>query len=137
MSGPAKTFQPRLCRGLIAQESGFDSRRMTSVQAVVTALRALSTRWATKENSELLMRVYGEEEHKEALTRVVLASYHSGYSRVWSALNRYEYSWRDRPGLREARKYVGRVISYCEHFAEPEPVVKAEEIPELYHENET
>ena len=39
MSGPAKTFQPRLCRGLIAQESGFDSRRMTSVQAVVTALR--------------------------------------------------------------------------------------------------
>ncbi len=132
-----KHFNPAFVAALIAQESGFDSRRMTSVQAVVTALEALSTRWATKENSELLMRVYGEEEHKEALTRVVLASYHSGYSRVWSALNRYEYSWATAPDLGEARKYVGRVISYCEHFAEPEPVVKAEEIPELYHENET
>jgi hypothetical protein len=108
-----------------------------SIRGGLAYLEILSARWTTKENRQRILKVYGEEDYNEALTRLVLASYNSGYARVWSALSRFEYSWPTAPELTEARKYVGRVFSYCEHFSEPEPVVKAEEIPELYHENET
>ncbi len=51
-----------------------------------------------------------------ARTRLILASYNSGYTRVLTAIHRYGAAWLTAPELKEARKYVNRVFSFCDAF---------------------
>jgi hypothetical protein len=48
---------------------------------------------------------------------IVLASYHSGPYRVKNALRTLGEKWAYDPELTEARKYVGKVKSYCYHYS--------------------
>jgi hypothetical protein len=70
----------------------------------------------------------GMDDAEVARTRLILASYNSGYTRVLSALHRYGSAWLTAPELKEARKYVNRIFSYCDAFQQTQ---------EESHENET
>lgn len=59
---------------------------------------------------------YTEADVEVARTRLVLASYNSGYSRVAQAINRHGAAWLTAPELREARRYVNRIFSFCDAF---------------------
>jgi hypothetical protein len=89
-----------------------------SVQGGVTYAHRLVERWRTPENQRLLRAVFSDVEGAEG--RLVLASYHSGYSRVKDALNERGRDWLSAPELTEARWYVNRIVSYCDHFSESE-----------------
>ncbi|MCC7441927.1 MAG: transglycosylase SLT domain-containing protein [Bdellovibrionales bacterium] len=78
--------------------------------------RILAERWSTPASLAYLRATFRDPETEH--TRLVLASYHSGYSRVHSALRRRGEGWLRSPSLKEARKYVNRISSYCHHFAE-------------------
>ncbi|MEW6055512.1 MAG: lytic transglycosylase domain-containing protein [Bdellovibrionota bacterium] len=99
-----------------------DARR--SLQGGLVFLQLLSERWSTKENQQRIKELFNNPE--VAHSRLVLASYNSGYSRVWSALNRHGVNWIAAPELKEARNYVNRVFSYCHHFSEAEVIYESE-----------
>ena len=89
-----------------------------SLMGGVELLETLSTQWSNESNQSRIKFVFQEKEELQvARTRLILASYHSGYTRVSKALETYGADWLKAPELREARKYVNRVFSYCNHFA--------------------
>ncbi len=54
------------------------------------------------------------------LAKVMLASYHSGHSRVKQSLQNYGKLWLDsEKELSEAKKYINKIFSFCYHFSEP------------------
>lgn len=72
-------------------------------------LAYLNKYWNKPEKRELL---------KSAdLNEVLLASYNSGAARVGRAIERRGTDWLQDDELEEARKYVRRITSYCDHFA--------------------
>jgi soluble lytic murein transglycosylase-like protein len=168
---------PAFTAGLIAQESGFEPRRVSRARAIgltqvgpfaETEIAARHGDWprypglnelplpfvrllvlAGSVNSENEWRLDPElsirgglayvgdlEERWEAYgvsseeerARLVLASYHSGFTRVLAAFRRDPAGWLSTPELREARRYVNLVFSYCFHFGNTE---------EKIHENAT
>lgn len=69
-----------------------------------------------------LNKYWGKAEKRELLksadlNEVLLASYNSGAARVGRAIERRGADWLQDDELEEARKYVRKVTSYCDHFA--------------------
>lgn len=89
-----------------------------SVRGGIEYAEILSKRWNTPENIAGIRAHYKDVE--SAQTRFVLASYHSGYTRVLQAYDKLGEAWMQAPELSEARKYVNRIISYCSYFSESE-----------------
>lgn len=94
-----------------------------SAEGAVLFVQLLNERWSSYENEQRIRQLFPDPE--VARTELILASYHSGYARVLTALNRYGKRWLQSPDLREARKYVNRVFSYCSYFTEPEEAFHA------------
>lgn len=86
-----------------------------SVEGGATFAKMLATKWSSPSNFRKVASIFKDPE--TALTQLMLASYHSGYSRVQEALDLYGRDWIRSPELNEARKYVNRVFSYCDHFS--------------------
>ena len=97
-----------------------------SIYGGLTFAQSLSDRWSAPDNMAKIKATF--EDPDTAVTRLVLASYNSGYARVSNALARYGANWLAAPELKEARKYVNRISSYCDHFSE---------IEEAHHEDQT
>ena len=89
-----------------------------SMQGGISYLRYLDNYWHKPQNLEMVKSVYVDTD--QGLTDVIMASYNSGASRVKRALETKGYNWINDEELGEAKKYVGRVSSYCYHFAEKE-----------------
>ncbi len=87
-----------------------------SIKGGAAFLRLLAERWSTPANMKRIRGIFRDPEVSH--TRLILASYHSGYARVSSAVDQYGTDWLKAPSLREARKYVNRIFSYCNYFAE-------------------
>ena len=85
-----------------------------SIEGGVEYLSYLSEFWNRPEKHAQIVRALGPAE--SALSEVVLASYNSGASRVGEALERNGSRWLQDDELGEARKYVRRIVSYCDHF---------------------
>lgn len=86
-----------------------------SIQGGVEYLTYLSEYWSRPEKRLQVEKHLGDSD--TVVSEVILASYNSGAARVSQALERQGARWLDDEELREARKYVGRVVSYCDHFA--------------------
>ncbi len=78
----------------------------------------------------LRSRSLSEDLDEDERTRVLLASYHSGPTRVAEVRRRVGERWLEEPELRAARTYVFRVLSYCDQFG-------ASSGKEYPHENPT
>lgn len=86
-----------------------------SIDGGLAFTRALAERWSSPESLARIRQLFKDPD--EALTKLVLASYNSGYARVQTALARLGANWLTAPELKEARNYVNRVSSYCDHFS--------------------
>ena len=95
-----------------------------SIQGGLNYAHLLLDRWRTGENTDKIRAAF--EDPDSETTKLVLASYHSGYARVNSAFTRLGRSWLTAPELKEARKYVNRVFSFCDHFSHGEAEYESE-----------
>ena len=89
-----------------------------SIRGGIEYIQLLTDRWSTPENTARISRLSGDPEVTQ--TRLILASYHSGYSRVLSAVQDRGKNWIRARDLKEARKYVNRIMSYCSVFSKGE-----------------
>lgn len=89
-----------------------------SIEGGAEYLSYLAEYWKRPERRAQIERKLGPGD--TALSEVMLASYNSGASRVSEALERSGDHWLQDEELGEAGKYVRRVVSYCDHFANRE-----------------
>lgn len=89
-----------------------------SIAGGVEYLAYLNEYWSRPDKRELLEKTVGANE--SALSEVILASYNSGAALVSQALERNGTLWLRDEELIEARKYVRRVFSFCDHFENQE-----------------
>jgi soluble lytic murein transglycosylase-like protein len=89
-----------------------------SIQGGVEYLTYLSEYWSRPDKRAQIEKALGTDDL--AFSEVMLASYNSGATRVSLALDQKGKNYLQEDGLYEARKYVNRVISYCDYFASRE-----------------
>ena len=106
-----------ILKALVAsrQLSGNEDWRLDpqlSIEGGAAYLNFLENYWKLKAKT-VSLREAGDAELQPAL---VLASYHSGASRVLKALQTYGPDFINAPELKAAKRYVRRVSSYCSYF---------------------
>ena len=84
-----------------------------SVEGGVLYLDHLESYWAKKTNSKLLAKIFNQNI---PYTDILLASYNSGAYRVKKSIKKQKEKWLLSPELKEARKYVMNIKSYCYSF---------------------
>jgi hypothetical protein len=110
---PASLVKMFVLTGKINENNDWRLDKKLSVQGGLAYLRLLEKHWGTAE----LKGRYDEVER----TKLILASYNSGSARVQVALRNYGKNWLNAPELREARRYVERIFSYCDFFSQEIP----------------
>lgn len=86
-----------------------------SIQGGVVFMKYLHKYWQKPENQKLISKIEGPKA--EVLSQILLASYHSGAFRVKKAVEDKPNLWLQNEKLKEAKKYIRRVSSYCYHFS--------------------
>ncbi|MCB0420017.1 MAG: transglycosylase SLT domain-containing protein [Bdellovibrionales bacterium] len=114
---PASLLKSWIRMGKISSEEDWRLDPERSIQGGYEYLRYLHSYWHKPVNSQVITSIYGKSQ--ERLTEVILASYNSGAYRVKSALKSLGPNYLMSGDLNEARVYVGKVSSYCYHFAKP------------------
>lgn len=104
--------------GIVNERNEWRLDEELSVRGGLQYLTILSDRWSTPEMRARIQKLFPDPAIAE--TQLVLASYHSGYTRVLEAFNRDGRDWIYDPTLGEARKYVNRIFSFCNFFSEKE-----------------
>jgi hypothetical protein len=90
-----------------------------SIAGGAAYLMELSDYWKRPQNMSVVSHYFKNTD--SALSQLILASYNSGATRVNQALQSHGRRWlQDDKDLGEARKYVRRVISYCDYFSRAE-----------------
>lgn len=86
-----------------------------SIKGGIQFLKYLTEYWNLPENKELL-----ENSFKQSTpwSEIILASYNSGAYNVKKAIKLNGESWLKSSHLKEARKYVGNINSYCYAFSD-------------------
>lgn len=87
-----------------------------SIQGGADYVRYLHGYWSTDENEKIISSLPGDFQTNKS--QVILASYNSGAARVKASIQRKGQKWLESENLKEARKYVNKVFSYCYHFSE-------------------
>jgi hypothetical protein len=86
-----------------------------SIQGGIIFMKYLQRYWEKPENLALIKKIEGPKS--DVLSQILLASYNSGASRVKRAVTTDPINWIESGQLKEAKKYVRRVSSYCFHFS--------------------
>ena len=107
---PASVIKMMVMAGKINASNDWKLNKELSIRGGLAYLILLQKRWSTPE----MKARFNEVER----TKLVLASYNSGVTRVVSAVGRYGKNWLSAPELREARKYVNRIFSFCDYFSQ-------------------
>ncbi len=107
---PASLVKMFVLTGKINEKNDWRIDKKLSVEGGLAYLRLLEKRWGTAE----LKNRYDEVER----TKLILASYNSGSARVQVAVRNYGKNWLNAPELKEARRYVERIFSYCDFFSQ-------------------
>ena len=89
-----------------------------SIQGGVAYLGYVGEYWSRRERREQVEHTF--EGRDTPNLELWLASYHSGPARVARALERRGLDWLEDDELNEGKRYVRRVVSYCDRFAQAE-----------------
>lgn len=112
---PAPVMKMLVLSGHVNETNEWRLDPERSVHGGLAYMKLLSQRWSSPESMARIQQHF--EDPQEGLTRLILASYNSGYSRVASAFNRHGAGFLQAGELKEARKYVNRITSFCDHFS--------------------
>lgn len=112
---PALLLKTWVLTDRIKREDDWRLQPQLSIQGGISYVKYLLEYWNRPSNQKLLSSTVGDQPTE--LTKVVLASYNSGPSRVNRALRKRSASYLSSRQLTEARKYVAHISSYCYHFA--------------------
>lgn len=88
-----------------------------SIEGGVHYLNYIRGYWNKEKNKKIFGRSLASNEGN--LFDVILASYNSGPYRVKRNLMKKRDNWKEAKNLKEARKYIKKVKSYCYHFSRP------------------
>lgn len=100
-----------------------------SIRGGITITQSLMKRWSTPENEGLIRHIARDNPETER-SRLILASYQSGYSRVQNAVTRHGSHWLEDEDLSEARKYINRIFSFCFTFSDKDALFTEEDFNE-------
>jgi hypothetical protein len=109
-------LKEQVMSGEINAETDWRLSPRYSIEGGAEYIQFLRGFWALDENAKLLKALKGDGQLN--LSKIILASYNAGPARVKSSLQNRGDSWLDDESLKEARKYVRLVFSYCYHFSE-------------------
>ncbi len=101
--------------GKVNRENEWRLDEELSVRGGIEYLRFISKYWQRGTQQRWIKKYYQSPE--EIIDELILASYNSGPARVKYALRSKGQKWLRVRKLKEARKYVGKVKSYCYDFA--------------------
>lgn len=87
-----------------------------SIRGGVEYLKFLSGYWERPDKQLLFRQSFADSDVK--LSEVILASYNSGASRVSQALEEKGPEYLKSSELKEARKYVRRIASFCDFYSQ-------------------
>lgn len=85
-----------------------------SIRGGIEYINVLKDYWAQDYNLAKLKSIY-PDNHSEVYEDIILASYNSGPYRVKNALEKHKKNWLEANSLENAKKYVGKIKSYCYH----------------------
>lgn len=91
-----------------------------SLEGGILFIKKLKKYWSAKKSVALLKKVF---KNKIPWTDIILASYNSGAYRVKRSIKRNHRSWLEDNELKEAKKYVRKIRSYCYAFSDLEEKV--------------
>jgi hypothetical protein len=118
-------FNPLKIKLLISLEHVNEEKewRLNPTQSIdggVAYLKSIREYWVSFERSRILASIdaHQYDETSAELSKLVLASYNSGHTRVRSEVNSHQKNWINSPQIQEAKKYVNLVSSYCSLFAQ-------------------
>lgn len=86
-----------------------------SLEGGILFIKRLKQYWSQKKTVSLLKKVF---KNNIPWTDIILASYNSGAYRVKKSIKRNHKSWLEDSGLKEAKKYVRKIRSYCYAFSD-------------------
>lgn len=112
---PMPILKTMILSGEINAKNEWRLNPVMSMRGGLTYLSLLSQYWRRPDNFSKIAAQFKDPE--EGFTQVLLASYNSGFVRVGSAMDRSGPNWVKEEDLKEARKYIGRILSYCYHFS--------------------
>jgi len=112
---PASVLKTYIETGKINKHNDWKLDPMQSIKGGFDYLDYISTYWKKPQNVEAFPDQI--KNNNEELTSIILASYNSGPSRVKRNLLKRGMYWLEARELKEARKYVYKVKSYCRQYA--------------------
>jgi hypothetical protein len=114
---PAPLLKLLVMSGKVNAENEWRLNPERSIRGGLAFAQILADRWL---DSDSYSKISWDTDVEAARTRLILASYNSGYARVTQAISRYGNAWLTAPELREARSYVNRIFSLCDSFERTE-----------------
>jgi soluble lytic murein transglycosylase-like protein len=112
-------LKTRVLAGEIAYYNEWTLNPELSIIGGIHYLKYLIRYWQSKDSQETISQALRRNSDTD-FTKIILASYNSGAMRVKRALRRKGKDWLTHKDLKEARKYVSKVFSYCYHFGKKE-----------------
>lgn len=111
------TLKYKIYKGQINHKNDWRLNSNQSLEGGALFLREIISYWQKDENKMLLNKTF----KNIPLTDVVLASYNSGATRVKRNIKKNNENWLWAKELKEARKYVMNIKSYCHQFKNGRP----------------
>lgn len=113
---PVPVIRALIKMGKITAKNEWRLDKKKSVLGGIEYIKYLISYWNA--NTELLEKVYGPGFNREKVyTDLILASYNSGPYRIKSKLIEDGNKWKKSETILEARKYMGKIKSYCNYFS--------------------
>ena len=110
---PSSILKTYIKSGKINKDNDWKLNPRTSIEGGVKYLEYLRYFWSRPQNREAIPLSH---RTGELYTSILLASYNSGASRVKRRLLSHGREWLTSKDLKEAKKYISRVKSYCNNF---------------------
>ena len=115
---PAPILKVLIKKGKINSQNDWRLNPELSIRGGLTLLDYMQNYWMRNSHLQFVHEKINLPNYD--ITPIILASYHSGAARVKRAIKEKGINFLSAKYLNEARKYVGRVSSYCYHFSNPE-----------------
>jgi len=113
------SLRSALAKGQINSTNEWRLDPELSIRGGVEYLKYLNDYWSKPEKVAHIEKHFKGSEIKRS--EILLASYNSGAARVSQALENDGENFLKNSELGEARKYVRRITSYCDYFAQTAP----------------